>query len=270
MTSSANIIAGSGTSFSIHGAGWFLIFLICFSIFIGYKIAKRQQKNAKEKNLFAVGYISLIIFCCSLFGTFFPYGLLKQSSLFITGTRYEATVTNVHERTETTGEDGRSRTQTMYTPEVTFTTHSGKIIVRDGSLSSSDPDKIGDVITLYYNEKTDSLIEYSIASVAMLIGGLIFSGIFTLIMIGAILYAFNKNTQPIITIMIVGGQYFVLPLIILLFTLGLWSYPIRRIFFDYQTEQPLWVIPATIFFALTMSAVCVGYVKMVFLGEKKK
>lgn len=71
MTSSTNIIAGSGTSFSIHGAGWFLIFLICFSIFIGYKIAKRQQKDAKEKNFFAVGYISLIIFCCSLFGTFF-------------------------------------------------------------------------------------------------------------------------------------------------------------------------------------------------------
>ncbi|WP_194850665.1 amino acid kinase family protein [Nonlabens antarcticus] len=248
-----------------------ILLLIAFGCYIGYRIAL-QMAHKKDPNdkpgCVLIGYVTLVYLCmCSLS---FPFIGITVAGLYATVAhdRFEATVTQVRQYES---EDDEGNYHTMYSPTVIFTNSSGAIIERELNISSGDPYYVGEKHPITYDVDSDKVSSRSMASVLLLTGGLIMS----LLLLGYVIIGFAyAYTIPIeITGMdytVIIFLYIIMPLGMIGMNVGLIYYMVQRIFYDYKSDHPVWVLFLVGFFILVLTLASVGIVKLMWKKKKTK
>lgn len=248
-----------------------IIALLLFACYIGYRIAKRMARNKdpnKKPGCMMSGYVIIVYLClCSLS---FPFLNMTISGLYnnLVDTRYEATVVSVRDYIS---EDSDGNKRTMYAPTVSFTSNSGQKITRELNIGSGDPYIVGEMHPVSYDENDDQLNSRSVASVLLLIGGLIMS----LLLLGYVLIGFAYAFR--IPIGITGARYtgilfiyILMPIGMIGLNVGLIYYVYQRLVNGYKSDQPIWVLFIVGFFILVLTLAKIGIVRMLLEKETKK
>ncbi|WP_405368945.1 DUF3592 domain-containing protein [Nonlabens sp. Asnod2-A12] len=246
------------------------ITLLLVACYIAYRIAQRMasDKDPDEKpGCIMVGYVTLVYLCmCALSFTFLS---LTLSGLYgnVVHHRYEATVIDV--RTYES-EDSDGNTTTMYAPTVQFTTDQGDVITRELNISSGEPYQNGEIHPVSYNQETNDLDSRSIASVVLMLAGLLMSLFLLGYVIIGIAYAFyipiGINGMEYTAFIFV---YILMPLGMIGMNAGLIYYVVQRLTTGYKSDQPIWVLIVVIFFIIVLTLSKISIIKIMLSKNKK-
>lgn len=255
----------------ITGYGWTAIGFIALSVLLAIKILKRGNRNARPGCL-GIGYVALVAFCLlSLSATL--GGVLGGFVVnAFTLPRYEAKVTSLSSYQSTSQDkDSRgrssSRTVTMYTSTVAFTTNDGTPVEIETDVSSSGKRAIGETVTIGYKPGMEKAQELNGTKYLLMGGATVMLLIMAYVVIGGFLYAMGFRMVRFYRLGMGLLLYFILPLA-MLFLLGAMGYAVVLYFMGDKPDMPVWAVVVCIFFCLILSGALLGYVRM--LSERRR
>lgn len=247
---------------------YFLILVLLFALYISYRIIKRMVGDDKV-GCASFAYVSAVyLSLCSLS---LPFVIMTSTSLYriITYETYDAVVVEV---STYISEDSDGNDTLMYTPTVKFTPKgSSEPITRKLGIGSGDPYYVGDSHTVAYNSDTGKIESKSLASILLLIGGLIFSlMLFSFVAYGIYYAFFDKLAFHIMDMVMIYFLYIIMPIGVLGMNAGMIYYLYERLVTGTKADDPTWVLIIVIFFVLVLSLVTVSGIKMLFSRERSK
>lgn len=244
----------------ITSYGWSAILIFALSLVLTYLIGQRRVQSGKAGlGCVVAGYTFLVVFIIMVFAVTITMGvgssIYSTSKLIANGKRYQAEVVSYTSH-ESFDSDSRTTT-TMYTPVVTFTTSSGKLVEHTFSYSSSSRPTVGDYIPVYYDEEINDAVSFGFGGIALFIGSLLMMVIMVFLFLGIVLYALNYDMSWYLGVVKYVGLNFFIPIIMILFD-GLLVYGLF-----YGEEVPWFVSGILVFFILVLTMGIWGYIKMI-------
>ena len=257
-----------GSSMTLTPTGHVILAVALFALFISYRIVK-QMSGDNKVGCIGFGYVSAVYL--SLCGLSFPFVIMTVTSLYgiITYDSYEAVVVEVS--THMSENDDGSETL-MYTPTVKFTPkNSLEPITRKLGISSGAPYHIGDSHQVAYNSNTKKIESKSLASILLLIGGLIFSlMLFSLVAYGVYYAFFDKLAFHVMDMIMIYFLYIIMPIGVLGMNAGMIYYLYNRLVNGVKADDPAWVLIVVVFFALVLTLLTISVIKMLFSNDGSK
>ena len=248
--------------------GYSVLAVASFALYISYRITKRIAGNEKV-GCASFAYVSAVYL--SLCALSLPFVIMTSNSLYriITYEAYDAVVVEV---STYMSEDSDGNETLMYTPTVKFTPRgSSEPITRKLGIGSGEPYHIGDSHKVAYNSDTGKSESKSLASILLLIGGLIFSlMLFSFVAYGVFYAFFDTLTFHVMDMIIIYFLYIIMPIGIMGMNAGMIYYLYERFITGEKADDPLWMAIIVAFFALVLSLVTVGVIKMLFSKERSK
>lgn len=245
-----------------------LLLALLFALYISYRIVKRMGGDDKAG---CVGFAYVSVVYLSLCALSLPFVIMTSSSLYriITYDAYEAVVIEV---STYMSEDSEGNDTLMYTPTVKFTPKgSSEPITRKLGIGSGDPYHIGDSHTVAYNSDTGKIESKSLASILLLIAGLIFTLMLFSIVVYGVYYAFfDKLAFHVMDMIIIYFLYIITPIGMLGMNAGMIYYLYERFITGVKADDPTWVAIVVSFFALVLSLTIVALAKMLLSKEGSK
>ncbi len=247
---------------------YYLILAFLLVLYISYRILKKMNKNGKVG---CAGFAYASAAYLSLCALSLPFVIMTSSSLYriITYDAYDAEVVEV---STYMSEDSDGNETLMYTPTVKFTPKgSSEPITKKLGIGSGDPYHVGDSHTVAFNSDTRKIESKSLASILLLIAGLIFSlMLFSLVVYGIYYAFFDKLAFHIMDMVIVYFLYIIMPIGMLGLNAGMIYYLYERFITGVKADDPAWVAIIVIFFVLVLSLTTVPLAKMLFSKEGPK
>jgi len=238
------------------------------ALFISYHIVKKMNDD-KKVGCAGFAYVSAVYLSFCAFSL--PFVIMTSTSLYriIIYDAYEAEVVEV---SSYMSEDSDGNSTKMYTPTVKFTPHgSSEPITKKLGIGSGDPYHVGDSHTVAYNSDTGEIESKSIASILLLIAGLIFSLMMSSIVAYGIYYAFFDNLAfHFMEMILIYFLYIIMPIGILGMNAGMIYYLYERFITGVKADDPIWVAIIVIFFVLVLSLTTVALEKLFFSKEGPK
>jgi len=192
-------------------AGYFILFLIVFSIWAALKINKRL---GRKNGCVSIGYITLVVFCISLLSTGITWIMIRSASenlsATIGGSKYTAKITDYTSHKSTDG-------NTMYTPIFSFTTEEGQTLSHPAGYSSGEKPQIGQECTVYYNSRTNQISIWSASTLILIIGVLIMASVLLIAFYAIVRYALGYSMERFWKFLQKFASYVFLPVVMISF-----------------------------------------------------
>ncbi len=248
--------------------GYSLLTVALLALYISYHIVKKIN-GEKKVGCAGFTYVSAVYLSFCAFSL--PFVIMTSSSLYriIIYDAYEAEVVEV---STYMSEDSDGNDTLMYTPTVKFTPNgSSEPITKKLEIGSGSPYHIGDSHKVAYNSDTGKIESKSIASILLLIAGLIFSLMMSSIVAYGIYYAFfDQLAFHIMDMVLIYFLYIIMPIGILGMNAGMIYYLYERFITGVKADDPIWVAIIVIFFVLVLSLTTVPLIKMLFAKKGPK
>lgn len=230
--------------------GYFVISIFIFVVFLTLKIIKKVE----DSGFFAFSFIYLLVF--SVISIFLSTLYITTQSLnkYITGERIEGKIIGFKSyEKEYKDSNNNNTTTTIYIPIIKFTNNSNDVLKLESTTHSSDIPEIGKNVFISYNRGDSSVLEQSLTTFFLFLGGFVFAVIFGFLTIGILKYSFGYSLDSFKN-QFVKGFFIGIKLCLILFTvafiLPIYNYIIGNII------MPLWVFLVCITFFLILIFLC--------------
>lgn len=252
----------------LTNAGWGAVGLVLFSIAITYGIVNRvSDSNSKAKGCISYAYVFAIVFSISSFAISIPTMVLGKLSIYLTGEKCTATIIDYTTYDSEDSEGGRT---TMHSAIYKFKDKYGNFITKDADVGTGDIPVVGSKVIVYYDNsrgKEGVIATFTFSTILLLIVSLFIGFLMCLLLYAMIMYATNRSTKGIISLLIKIVIYIIVPAGMLFLGGGMAWYCYMRITSGYKSDQPIWVLIIAIFFSFTLFLAFIGYVKSLLTSK---
>ncbi len=185
-------------------AGYALLAIVPFSMYLTYGVCKQLNKERQEKiDYIFSACIWMLLFAFICMPVFIGFALIKSALPYFNGDRYQAEIISYTKAYQTFDDsDGFSRQQLMYTPIVVFRLVGGKVLEKELEYSSSVKPRRGEKITIFYNEATDRLSSLRLDMIAFKVIMLFVFFLMLIVVYGAMQYAHGKSVQAAFSLIV--------------------------------------------------------------------
>jgi len=245
--------------------GFFIAIIssIILSILVIYRLREEKAQTNEKIGCFIAGAPVITTFICILFFPFLMH-FLQSTTSYIVSPIYTATIVDVKSYTSISANSRGSGNNFMHIAIVEFTDKNGKKIRADNNLSSGDEPKIGEKITISYNNGT--LQEVSFTAFAIIIGLSLLLILLGFCLTLIINYALYKKNDTLLRRGAKTLVYIILPLVVLIFFIVL-TYSVIQYFLGNNPQMTGFIAGLFIFFCISLLIVIITYIMMFF---KKK
>lgn len=231
-----------------------IILILFFSLLISWKITSRKQLDC-----FGGAYIFLVVGSITILSVLFSSILISKTidsvSMLARGQKADATVVSYLEY--------YSEGKLMYNSTYKIVTEAGNSFELDSNYGTGKQPVVGETLSVYVDEKTRKIIEFSVVTIIMVVGSLLLGALLIFGFVGIVRYAFGFPMRPYYKAAQIIGMKVFIPAMMIAFE-GLLIYALF-----YGNDGPPITKVILVFFTVMLGLTIVGYIKQFYFSKGK-